>query len=83
MRASYIGGRRRAESGVQIRVLTAPTLPRALGRSASHLTQSSLNLMLNGFQAMPAGGTLTLEANTSNGNFLITVTDTGVGIARG
>jgi two-component system sensor histidine kinase HydH len=30
---------------------------------------------------MPEGGTLTLEANTSNGNILISVTDTGIGIA--
>jgi signal transduction histidine kinase len=29
---------------------------------------------------MPEGGTLTLEAKTSNGNFLIAVTDTGTGI---
>jgi signal transduction histidine kinase len=40
-----------------------------------------LNLILNGLQAMPKGGTLTLKANTSNGNFLISVTDTGIGIA--
>jgi signal transduction histidine kinase len=29
---------------------------------------------------MPEGGTLTLEAKTSNGKFLIAVTDTGTGI---
>jgi len=40
-----------------------------------------LNLMLNGLQAMPQGGTLTLEAKTSNDNFLITVTDTGSGVS--
>ena len=37
--------------------------------------------MLNGLQAMPHGGTLTLEAKASNSNFLIAVTDTGTGIA--
>jgi signal transduction histidine kinase len=37
--------------------------------------------MLNGLQAMPEGGTLTLEAKTSISNFLIAVTDTGTGIA--
>jgi two-component system sensor histidine kinase HydH len=37
--------------------------------------------MLNGLQAMPEGGTLTLEAKISNSNFIIAVTDTGIGIA--
>lgn len=67
-------------SHVQIRVITAPNLP-PLKADPSHLTQVLLNLILNGLQAMPEGGTLTLEAKTSNGNFLIAVTDTGTGIA--
>jgi signal transduction histidine kinase len=37
--------------------------------------------MLNGLQAMPHGGTLTLEAKASNGTVLMAVTDTGIGIA--
>ena len=36
--------------------------------------------MLNGLQAMPQGGTLTLEAKVSDNNFQISVTDTGSGI---
>jgi signal transduction histidine kinase len=67
-------------SKVQIRVNAAPDLP-PLKADPSHLTQVLLNLMLNGLQAMPEGGTLTLEAKTSNSNFLIAVTDTGPGIA--
>lgn len=67
-------------SKVQIRVVAAPNLP-ALKADPDLLTQVLLNLMLNGLQAMPDGGTLTLEAKTSNGNFLIAVTDTGTGIA--
>jgi signal transduction histidine kinase len=67
-------------SQVQIRVIAAPNLP-PLKADPSHLTQVLLNLMLNGLQAMPEGGTLTLEAKTSNNNFLIAVTDTGTGIA--
>ena len=67
-------------SNVRIRVIAAPNLP-PLTADPSHLTQVLLNLMLNGLQAMPNGGTLTLEAKTSNGNFLIAVTDTGTGIA--
>jgi signal transduction histidine kinase len=67
-------------SNVRIRVIAAPDLP-PLKADPSHLTQVLLNLMLNGLQAMPEGGTLTLEAKTSNSNFLIAVTDTGTGIA--
>ncbi len=67
------------QSKVQIRVVAPLTLP-TLKADREYLRQTLLNLILNGFQAMPGGGTLTLEANTSNGNLLITVTDTGVGI---
>lgn len=67
-------------SRVQIRVIAAPNLP-ALKADPDLLTQVLLNLMLNGLQAMPEGGTLTLEAKTTNSNFLIAVTDTGTGIA--
>ena len=68
------------QSNVRIQVVAAPNLP-ALKADPSHLTQVLLNLMLNGLQAMPHGGTLTLEAKASNSNFLIAVTDTGTGIA--
>jgi signal transduction histidine kinase len=70
------------QSSVRIRVVAAPNLP-ALKADPNHLTQVLLNLMLNGLQAMPHGGTLTLEAKTSNSNFIIAVTDTGTGIAPG
>jgi signal transduction histidine kinase len=67
------------QSNVQIRVVAAPNLP-ALNVDPGHISQVLLNLMLNGMEAMPEGGTLTLDAKTSNGNFLIAVTDTGTGI---
>jgi signal transduction histidine kinase len=68
------------QSQVQIRVVSPPTLP-PLKADREYLRQTLLNLILNGLQAMPEGGTLTLEAKTSNGNILISVTDTGIGIA--
>ena len=68
------------QSNVRIQVVASPNLP-PLKADPSHLTQVLLNLMLNGFQAMPHGGTLTLEAKTLNSNVLIAVTDTGTGIA--
>jgi len=68
------------QSKVQIRVVAPPALP-AFKADREYLRQMLLNLILNGFQAMPEGGTLTLEAKTSNGNILISVADTGNGIA--
>ena len=67
------------QSKVQIRVVASSTLP-PLKADREYFRQTLLNLILNGLQAMPEGGTLTLEAKTSNGNFLIAVTDTGTGI---
>ncbi len=68
------------QSKVQIRVVAPLNLP-PLKADREYLRQTLLNLILNGLQAMPEGGTLTLEANNSKGNFLISVTDTGIGIA--
>jgi signal transduction histidine kinase len=68
------------QSKVRVRVVAPLTLPQ-LTADAEYLRQALLNLILNGLQAMPEGGTLTLEANKSSGNFLIGVTDTGSGIA--
>ena len=69
------------QSKVRIRVVAPLTLP-PLKADREYFRQTLLNLILNSLQAMPEGGTLTLEANTSNGNLLITVTDTGVGIPQ-
>jgi two-component system, NtrC family, sensor histidine kinase HydH len=64
----------------RIRVVAPLTLP-PLKADREYLRQTLLNLILNSLHAMPEGGTLTLEAKTSNGHFLISVTDTGTGIA--
>ncbi len=77
--ATLVGGEAQ-QSKVQIRVVAPLTLP-PLKADREYFRQTLLNLILNGLQAMPEGGTLTLKANTSNGNFLISITDTGVGIA--
>jgi two-component system sensor histidine kinase HydH len=68
------------QSNVRIRVIAPSTLP-AFKVDREYLRQTLLNLVLNGLQAMPEGGTLTLEASKSNGNILICVADTGTGIA--
>jgi signal transduction histidine kinase len=46
------------------------------------IKQAVLNLMLNGFQAMPTGGELILGAAPANGRAMIEVIDTGPGIPR-
>jgi signal transduction histidine kinase len=66
-------------SKVEIRVATSPSLPKVKA-DLNYLKQLLLNLILNGMQAMPNGGTLSLGANASRGNLLLTVTDAGVGI---
>ena len=45
-----------------------------------HLKQVMLNLILNGLQAMPGGGTLTIEAARGRDGLMLAVADTGDGI---
>ena len=66
---------------VEINVITPRDLPPAkLDRN--YLKQLLLNLVLNGIQAMPDGGRLILEAKATEGNLILTVADTGVGISE-
>jgi signal transduction histidine kinase len=44
------------------------------------VTQVLANLIVNGFQAMPEGGTLRIGASTHNGHVVIDVADTGAGV---
>ncbi|MDH3442815.1 MAG: ATP-binding protein [Deltaproteobacteria bacterium] len=66
-------------SGVEIDLRVAPHLP-PLPADRDYLKQLLLNLILNGVQAMPVGGMLTLEAGADKNNFQITVADCGTGI---
>ncbi len=66
-------------SQVEIRV-AAPANLSPVKADRNYLKQVLLNLILNAIQAMPDGGTLTLEAETSRSNLILTVADTGVGI---
>jgi signal transduction histidine kinase len=43
-------------------------------------TQVLANLIVNGFQAMPDGGTLHIESSTHNGHVLLSVADSGGGV---
>jgi len=64
---------------VQINVL-APANLAPVRADRNYLKQLLLNLVLNAVQAMPDGGTLTLEAKSARDNLILVVADTGVGI---
>jgi signal transduction histidine kinase len=66
-------------SGVEIDLRVAPHLW-PLPADPDYLKQLLLNLILNGVQAMPQGGTLTLDAGADKNHLQITVADRGGGI---
>ena len=67
-------------AGVEARVDVPPGLPKVTG-NPRNLQQVFLNLFLNGIQAMPQGGKLTVCANVQEQDVLrVDVSDTGVGI---
>jgi signal transduction histidine kinase len=68
-------------SKVAIEVVTSANLP-PVRVDRNYFKQLLLNLALNGIQAMPEGGTLTLETKIARGDLVLTVADTGVGISK-
>ncbi len=70
----------KVDSQIQIKTSVQPMhTPVLLDEHGFHL--ALLNLMLNGIQAMPEGGLLSLNAQQRLGETIITVSDTGIGIA--
>src|SRR5216683_463160 len=67
--------------GVEIEVLTdlAEHLPNIAGDPAE-LREAFTNLVLNAVDAMPKGGQLTLRTSSPEGQVMVEVTDTGIGI---
>ena len=68
-------------SNVSIDLKIAPGLP-SLDADPNYLKQLLLNLILNGVQAMPQGGTLTVAAEADKDLLRLTVADQGMGIER-
>jgi nitrogen-specific signal transduction histidine kinase len=68
---------------VEVRFDIAPDLP-AVELDPDQVKQVILNIVVNAIEAMPDGGTLTLEARTSvDGRTMrVGITDTGSGIAK-
>jgi PAS domain S-box-containing protein len=68
---------------ISIRIELAEDLPKVMADRVQ-LQQVFMNLMLNGVDAMKEttdGGELTIKSETSDGQLLISVSDTGVGFA--
>lgn len=66
-------------ANVNIDLKIAPGLP-PLDADPNYLKQLLLNLLLNGVQAMPVGGTLTVAADADKDHLRLTVADEGAGI---
>ena len=67
-------------SGVEIAVVHRGPRP-VVKADPDYLKQVLLNLILNGLQAMPEGGKLTIETSIRDSKMRLSVSDTGVGIA--
>ena len=66
--------------GHQVRVTMAPNLPR-LNADPARLEQVVCNLLTNAMKFTPQGGRIELVAEAEGGDFVLTVRDTGIGIA--
>jgi two-component system, cell cycle sensor histidine kinase and response regulator CckA len=73
--------RRLIGEDIEIAMLAAPGLPSVLA-DRSQIEQVVLNLAVNARDAMPSGGTLTVETRVLNQRVALIVTDTGVGMER-
>jgi len=70
------------EGNVSVEQKFAADLPMVIG-DGDRLKQALLNLCKNAFEAMPEGGLLTLQGYLGDGEIVLEVTDTGVGVPDG
>jgi two-component system NtrC family sensor kinase len=69
-------------SGITFAVTLPDDLPPVAG-NANYLQQVFLNLLLNARDAMPQGGTITINTALTGYHIIIRFSDTGVGIEKG
>ena len=69
-------------ASVRIEMRLAEDLPPALA-DPGQVHQALVNLLMNGFQAMPAGGVLEVETSAAAGDVRIAVRDHGAGLPDG
>ncbi len=68
------------QANVEINCFLSADLP-PVPLDAEMFKQALLNLMLNAEQAMPQGGTLTIQAERENGGVRLSIIDTGLGMS--
>ena len=76
----YFFESRCAKAGIELSSKLAPDLPRIIA-DASQLNQVLVNLVVNSIQAMPEGGTLTIETRGDGDSVWLCVEDTGIGMS--
>lgn len=67
------------QANIELKLFLSGDLP-ALSLDRDLVKQAMLNLILNATQAMPKGGTLTIQAERADGKVLVHFIDTGAGI---
>jgi PAS domain S-box-containing protein len=68
-----------AQSGIRVTSRVAQDLP-LLNLDTDRLKQTFLNLIKNAAEAMPAGGTISIEADVADSDVVLEIRDTGSGI---
>jgi two-component system NtrC family sensor kinase len=69
------------EANIDVETRFEPQIPRVMG-STNQLRQVFLNLIRNAKEAMPQGGTLSLETTMEDNRVIINIRDTGIGISE-
>jgi len=77
----YFFESRCAKEGIDLELELASDLPE-IRANAGQLMQVTTNLVVNAMQAMPGGGTLTLETSGLKDHVLLSIEDTGIGMSR-
>ncbi len=70
------------ESGVRVDVATPPG-PMVVSVDATRIRQLILNLLTNAVKYTPPGGTVRMQLGAADGRVILSVADTGIGIAPG
>lgn len=77
----YFFESRCAKEGVQIFRSLSPDLPEVLADPVQ-LNQVLVNLVINALQAMPRGGTLSIQTVSAEGYLSLIIEDTGIGMSE-